>query len=165
VIVLRAVVPSDLPHFFRTQEDVDAARMVGMPLRDRATLEAHWARILQDPSIRLATVVADGAVAGNLMSFVRDGRREVGYWLDRAFWGRGIATAALSQFLLLERRRPLYGVVVAHNPASIAVLKKCGFVPESETREADGLVRVILCLPRMRPGGSSATRASRPGPR
>ena len=56
-----------------------------------------------------------------------EGKREIGYWIDRAFWGRGVATEALSAFLCLEKTRPLYAGVAKHNVASIRVLQKCGF--------------------------------------
>ena len=36
------------------------------------------------------------------------GEREVSYWIDRAHWGKGIATEALKQFLALVTIRPLY---------------------------------------------------------
>ncbi|MDQ6623147.1 MAG: GNAT family N-acetyltransferase [Verrucomicrobiota bacterium] len=42
------------------------------------------------------TIVADGEVAGNVGRWLSDGKREIGYWIDRAFWGRGIATEAVS---------------------------------------------------------------------
>ena len=53
--------------------------------------------------------------------------REVGYWLGREFWGRGIATAALGLFLKLERTRPLVAYISAGNPASRRVIEKSGF--------------------------------------
>jgi RimJ/RimL family protein N-acetyltransferase len=56
-----------------------------------------------------------------------DGQREVGYWVGRDFWGRGLATKALKIFLEIEETRPLYGVVAVHNIASQRVLEKCGF--------------------------------------
>jgi RimJ/RimL family protein N-acetyltransferase len=63
-------------------------------------------------------------------------KREVGYWIDRAFWGRGVATEALSAFLCLEHIRPLYAGVAKHNVASIRVLQKCGFTLSRSTDEA-----------------------------
>jgi RimJ/RimL family protein N-acetyltransferase len=67
-------------------------------------------------------------VAGNVVSFEQDGEREVGYWIGREYWGKGVATEALSQFLdHVEVRRPLYAGVAKHNVASIRVLEKCGF--------------------------------------
>ena len=70
-------------------------------------------------------------LSGNLVQRVhvkRDGVREVGYWLGREFWGRGIASAALGEFLTIDTSRPLYGVVAEHNTASRRVLERHGFV-------------------------------------
>jgi RimJ/RimL family protein N-acetyltransferase len=53
--------------------------------------------------------------------------REVGYWVARSHWGRGVATAALAAFLEEETRRPLIAGVAVHNPGSRRVLEKCGF--------------------------------------
>jgi RimJ/RimL family protein N-acetyltransferase len=41
--------------------------------------------------------------------------------------GRGIASQALSAFLFLEQRRPVYAGVAPQNVASMRVLQKCGF--------------------------------------
>ena len=70
---------------------------------------------------------AQEQVAGNIVSWNSDGKREIGYWIDRAWWGRGVATRALSAFLHLEQTRPLYAGVAKHNAASLRVLQKCGF--------------------------------------
>jgi RimJ/RimL family protein N-acetyltransferase len=77
--------------------------------------------------VRVQAVVADGRLAGNVLSFVHDGRREVGYWIGREFWGAGVATAALAAFLDLETARPLYAGVARWNAGSLRVLEKCGF--------------------------------------
>jgi RimJ/RimL family protein N-acetyltransferase len=53
--------------------------------------------------------------------------RQVGYWLGREFWGKGIASESLKQFLGVVKTRPLYGMVAKHNSASKRVLEKCGF--------------------------------------
>ena len=127
-IVLRPVEPDDLPVFFADQADAGAAALVGLPSRDREAFDAHWERILADPSSVIRTIVTDeGGIAGNIVSFLREDTREVGYWLGRDFWGRGIATQALSAFLRIETRRPLHAGVAPHNPGSLRVLEKCGF--------------------------------------
>ena len=95
---------------------------------------AHWAKIMQDESVILKTILFDGQVAGNVLSFEISGEREVGYWLGREFWGKGIATRALSQFLEQLQIRPLYAHVAKHNVASMRVLEKCGFVVSGEDK-------------------------------
>lgn len=56
---------------------------------------------------------------------------EVGYWLAKPYWGRGIMTTALRVFLkYLKRRQGLARFearIFGFNPASGRVLEKCGF--------------------------------------
>jgi RimJ/RimL family protein N-acetyltransferase len=124
--VLRDVIETDLPFFFEHQRDPEATRMAVFPARDREAFAAHWKRILADETVTAKTIVVDGAVAGNVVSFVHEGKTEVGYWLGREFWGGGIATRALTEFLRLLDERPLYAGVAEHNAGSIRVLEKCG---------------------------------------
>jgi RimJ/RimL family protein N-acetyltransferase len=124
---LRDVEPGDLPSFFEHQRDPESVAMVVFNSRDRPAFDEHWAKIMADETGLKQTVVVDGQVAGNVVSFLRDGVREIGYWIDRAYWGRGVATEALTAFLKLEQRRPLYAGVARHNVASLRVLQKCGF--------------------------------------
>ena len=126
-VVLRPVAPGDLPVLFEHQRDPAATAMAGFPARDRAAFTAHWERILADPGVLARAVVADGRLAGNVVSFEHEGRREVGYWIGREFWGGGIATAALAAFLEVETARPLHAGVARHNVGSLRVLEKCGF--------------------------------------
>ena len=126
-VLLRDIEPDDLPIFFEHQRDPVAVAMVVFRSRDKAEFNAHWAKILADDTSLKKTIVADGQVAGHIASFMRDGEREIGYWIERTLWGRGIASAALAAFLCLEQRRPLYAGVAPHNIASIRVLQKCGF--------------------------------------
>ena len=57
-----------------------------------------------------------------------DGKPQVTYWLGKTFWGNGIATLALTEFLSTFNTRPLYASAAKDNAASIRVLEKCGFV-------------------------------------
>jgi RimJ/RimL family protein N-acetyltransferase len=126
-VLLRDVEPGDLPIFFEHQRDPVAVALVVFRSRERAEFDEHWAKILANDACLKKTIVADGQVAGHIGSFGRDGKREVGYWIDRAFWGRGIMSQALPDFLRVEQQRPLYAGVAPHNVASIRVLEKCGF--------------------------------------
>ena len=145
-IRLRDVEPGDLPLFFAHQRDPIAVEMVAFRSRDRAEFDQHWAKILADEACLTQTIVADGEVAGNVCSFSMEGKREVGYWIDRDLWGRGVATEALTAFLHLEQTRPLYAGVVKHNAASLRVLQKCGFtlLPESENADHSHFLLVLI---------------------
>jgi len=141
-IVLREVVEDDLPILFEHQIDPVAYRMADFPPRDRDAFMAHWRQnVLGDPTVQKRTIVSNGEVVGHVGCFGRDGRREVGYWIAREHWGRGIATRALSRFLSEIAERPLYAGVAKRNIASIRVLEKCGFKVHSD--EPNG---VLLAL-------------------
>jgi RimJ/RimL family protein N-acetyltransferase len=135
-VSLRRVEGDDLPLFFEHQRDPIAVAMVAFNSRDRAAFDQHWAKILADDTSLKRTVVVDQQVAGNIVSWTSEGTREVGYWLDRAFWGRGVATEALSSFLSVEKTRPLCAGVAKHNAASIRVLQKCGFTIDPASDDA-----------------------------
>lgn len=78
-----------------------------------------------------------GAIAGSGVSVKT---AQFGYWLGRAFWGRGLATAAataMTQHLLGTRRFVrLEAPVFAWNPASMRVLEKAGFTREGTLRHS-----------------------------
>lgn len=137
-VILRDVTEGDLPVFFEHQLAPEATRMASFPARDRNAFMAHWTRILADETVFTRTILFDGHVAGNIVSFVHSGEREVGYWVGKEFWGKGIATQALSEFLDQIETRPLYAHVARHNIGSIRVLEKCGFRISGE--EPEGLI-------------------------
>lgn len=118
---------SNLPIFFEQQLDPDATAMAAFPAKDRESFMAHWAKIMADDSNILKTILFDGQVAGNIVSWEQSGEREVGYWIGKEFWGKGNATKALAAFLGHVKTRPLYAHVAKHNIASRRVLEKCGF--------------------------------------
>ena len=125
---LRKVTEADLPVFYEHQADPEAFRMASFAARDYDAFMVHWHKIMQDRRVIVRTVIFEGRVAGNIVAFWRGETREVGYWIGRDYWGKGIATEALSRFLRLVRGRPLYAGVAKHNLGSIRVLQKCGFV-------------------------------------
>jgi RimJ/RimL family protein N-acetyltransferase len=135
--VLREVLESDLPVFFEHQREPEATAMADFPARDREAFDAHWERILADPALVQRTIVFEGRVAGNAGSWVQDGRRLVGYWLGKEFWGKGLATQALAELIDELGTRPLYAYVAKTNIASIRVLEKCGFVRSDQDEHED----------------------------
>jgi RimJ/RimL family protein N-acetyltransferase len=127
--MLREVIETDLAIFYEQQLDPESTRMAAFPAREEWTdFLAHWRKILGDPACCKQTIIWNGQVAGNIGSWPQEGRRLIAYWIGREYWGRGIATAALAEFLGHDRVRPLHALVAVHNVGSIRVLEKCGFV-------------------------------------
>jgi len=89
------------------------------------------------PNFFITLPGADGQRLVGSVGLNRDGEdTELGYWIGRPFWGRGVATEAVRAFLSEhEPRRPLYGHVAKHNGASMRVLEKCGFKYVGENKE------------------------------
>jgi RimJ/RimL family protein N-acetyltransferase len=137
VIHLREVIAEDLDVFFDNQRDPEANRMAAFTAKDPSDREAfdrHWKRILADGQIILRTILYDDQVADSVLSYVEAGEREVSYWLGRKYWGKGIATQALTQYLDLVKERPLHARAAKDNLASLRVLDKCGFRISGEDR-------------------------------
>jgi len=109
---------------------------------------AHAHRFLhmvarQKPEATFAIAVEDEAVGAIGLRLQRDVERcsaEIGYWLGRAHWGRGITTAvlrvvtgfALESFALTR----IYAIPFEWNAASIRVLEKAGYVREGRMRRS-----------------------------
>lgn len=145
--LLRDVVEDDLEVFFEQQRDPESVEMAAFPSRERDPFFEHWDRVRRDDTNVYKTIVSEGEVAGNVLSFVRDGRRFVGYWLGREFWGRGLATQALGELVDELTDRPLYAEVSTNNVASIRVLEKCGFTrvgSEIEQTEKFGEIELLV---------------------
>ena len=129
MIELRVVRVSDLDAFYEFQADPVAAAMAVFASRDRASHFEQWTtRIMGNPDNVARTVLVDGVVAGNVLSWPIDGVRYVGYWIGRDFWGAGVATQAVGLLLGELTERPLYADVVQTNRGSQRVLEKNGFV-------------------------------------
>lgn len=157
--------PTDLPVFFRNQRDLEANRAAGSEPRDREAFDAHWAKLMADPTNTILTVTVGDEVAGYVLSFERDAR-EIAYWLGREHWGHGVATAAVSKFLERVEERPLHGVVAEHNLASLRVLEKCGFVRSDEIVEVDatGRPRTLVVLTLASHQVEASPRGDEPSP-
>jgi RimJ/RimL family protein N-acetyltransferase len=143
---LRAVEDADLPTFLDHQDDPVAAAMAAFPTRDREAFFEHWAEIREDPTVVTRTIVLDGVVVGDIVSWLERGQREVGYWVGRGYWGRGIATCALRLLLDEIRERPMFAHVALDNIGSRRVLEHCGFVGVGEADADDGVREWILRL-------------------
>lgn len=137
-VQLRDVIEADLPTLFEHQIDPVANKLAAFGPREREAFMAHWGKVLADETVVKQAILFGGRVAGNIACFERSGERLVGYWIGREYWGRGIATRALSEFLHRVTIRPLFARVAKRNPASLRVLEKCGFAPCGEDRGSFG---------------------------
>lgn len=129
-VSLRPLVDADLDAIYEQMKDPESVRMAAFTAEDPADRQAfrvHMSRIRDDPSCVQRVIEADGTIAGTIGSFIIDDRTEVTYWIDRALWGRGIASAALQSFLSVTTERPLFARAASDNPASLRVLEKAGF--------------------------------------
>jgi [ribosomal protein S5]-alanine N-acetyltransferase len=118
-------------------------------LADAEAYIGHVASV--DPPRSFAVVVDAGAVGGvglELMADINRRSAEIGYWLGTAYWGRGIATEAVTLFTnwafnahgLLR----IFAQPFASNLASRRVLEKAGYLLEgtiSCSALKDGVVR------------------------
>ncbi|MEU6813296.1 GNAT family N-acetyltransferase [Streptomyces sp. NPDC046860] len=158
---LRGVTEDDLEVFLAFEHDPEAVRRSRFTPRPREAFLRHWrTRILPDPDCLVRTVVVDGEVAGNVVSWTQDdGRRFTGYWLGRPYWRRGVGSRALGLFLAEEPVRPLYADPFAGNIASVALLEKHGFTRVGAPDE-DGHLLLVLG-----PALDGRAPAARPAPK
>ena len=130
-ITLAKTEKDDLNAFFQFQLDNEANHLAAFTAKDpndKAAYIKKYTKFLTDPTITMQTIRVNGDIAGSIAKFVMNNEAEITYWIDRKFWGQGIATAALKSLLNMVQARPVYGRVVFDNYGSQKVLEKCGFV-------------------------------------
>lgn len=145
---LRPWQPTDAGALARHANDADVARYLRdvFPHPYGLADAQQYLSLVTDPASTELTVAIEvgGEAAGSIsLLFQTDISRrsaEIGYWLGRQFWGRGLATAAvravseygLAHFDLVR----LYATVYAPNLASARVLEKAGYTLEGRLRQA-----------------------------
>lgn len=137
LVTIRPTILADLEALFIFQLDPEAIHMAAFTPKDPADKDAYiskYTRLLNDPTINNQTILLDGVVAGSIARFIMEGEAEITYWIDKQYWGRGVATEALAKFLELESTRPLYARAAFDNIGSQRVLEKCGFVKTGEDK-------------------------------
>ena len=129
-VALRLVHDSDLDALFEQMRDPESVRMAAFTAAnpdDRAAFDAHMSKVLASPESTNRAVTLDGRLVGSIASFVVDGDTEVTYWIDRSFWGHGIAGQVLALLLESVRVRPLFARAASDNVGSLKVLQRAGF--------------------------------------
>lgn len=130
-IILTKTEKDDLNAFFQFQLNEEANYLAAFTAKDPNDKTAYidkYTKFLTDPTINMCTIKANDVIAGSIAKFIMENEAEITYWIDRQFWGQGIATTALKNFLKTEQTRPIYGRVAFDNYGSQKVLEKCGFV-------------------------------------
>lgn len=131
-VELRAVKTSDLDAIFEQMRDAESVRMAAFTAEDpndRHAFDAHMTKVLASQEVRFRVIARDSLLVGTIASYVSEGVTEVTYWVDRIWWGRGIATRALRLFLEEIPERPIRARAASDNTGSLRVLQKTGFRP------------------------------------
>lgn len=129
-IKLRPTEIADLDTLFQFQLDKEGGYLAAFMPKDPTDKTAYinkYTKLLDDPTVNNQTILLDNIIVGSIAKFVMEGNTEITYWIDRKFWGQGIATKALNEFLAIETIRPIFGRVAFDNFGSQKVLEKCGF--------------------------------------
>jgi RimJ/RimL family protein N-acetyltransferase len=130
-IVLRPTEIDDLEWFFQFQLDKEAIQLAAFTPKDPTDKPAYltkYSKLLDEPTVNMRTILFDNKIVGSISKFEIDGDAEITYWIDKDFWGKGVTTTALKNFLTIENMRPIFGRVAFDNYGSQRVLEKCGFV-------------------------------------
>ncbi|MHA7129285.1 GNAT family N-acetyltransferase [Algoriphagus namhaensis] len=129
-IILRPTTITDLETLFLFQTDETANYLAAFTAKDPNDKSGYllkYSKLLEDSTVNMKTIIISDQIAGSISKFEIDGNAEITYWVDRKYWGNGVATKALSAFINLEKARPIFGRVVFDNLASQKVLENCGF--------------------------------------
>lgn len=130
-IKLKPTVIGDLDILFEFQLDKEGGYLAAfMPKghTDKTAYINKYTKLLADPTVNNQTILLDNTIVGSIAKFVLQGDTEITYWIDKKYWGNGIATKALKELLKMETVRPIFGRVAFDNFGSQKVLEKCGFV-------------------------------------
>ena len=128
---LRPTIKEDLEILFQFQLDPEANYLAAFTAKDPNDKSAYiekYSKFLNDPTIHMRTIKTGDRIIGSVAKFLMDNAPEITYWIDRKFWGQGIATDALREFLIIEKNRPIRARVAFDNYGSQRVLEKCGFI-------------------------------------
>ena len=143
---LRFLSPADVPALYRMYSDAEAMRYwSSAPWDSEQLADAYQAAAqagYESGELLRMGIEVDGQLAGivNLYSFNRQNRRcDIGYMLDRAFWGKGYMQEAMAAiidyaFRVLRLHR-IEADIDPRNAASAKLLKSLHFEHEGHLRE------------------------------
>lgn len=143
-LVLRPTVPTDVERALEIRADHEVARnLVSATIPPDARKMTTWFAGHADEwregtAYRLA-ITLDGRVIGVCDIFdVAHGQGEIGYWLDRAVWGRGFGREAAQRLVRFAAEdiglTSLLAACADDNLASAAILDRLGFTRLEDVR-------------------------------
>lgn len=127
-VTLRPANASDIEIFYTHQLDPVSTDLAKVHARSREAFDAHWDAILNNPNAIARTILQGDQVVGLINTFPVKDERHIGYWIDRAHWGKGIASGAIARMVELDPSRPLHAVVAIDNIGSMKALGRSGFI-------------------------------------
>lgn len=158
-LVLRAPEAADVDRIAVLADDFDIARMTTrMPHPyAKADAEAFVARAqMVDPAREAVFVLEledEGAIGALGLHPGAAYGPEIGYWIGRPYWGRGLASEAASAALGWAggawSRRAVVAGYFADNPASGRVLERAGFLHTGEVQHRHSRARGLAAPTRM----------------
>lgn len=126
-VQLRLISRDDLAAMFEFQLDEDSNAMAVTFPRDHSSFMKLWDSTLANASVTARAIEYNSLLVGYISCFAVEEKINIGYWIERSHWGKGIASVAVSSILKVDVRRPVYAQAARSNAASIRVLEKCGF--------------------------------------
>ncbi len=136
-VALRRFVVGDAPRVELLAGDREVAETTALiphPYPEGAAaawLASHGAAVSAGTEYTYAITESGGPLVGAIGLRPDPGEREnVGYWIGRAYWGRGYATAAAQAIIVLAFEfldlEAVTASCLVRNPASGRVMEKCG---------------------------------------
>lgn len=145
---IRSYRPADVEAIVRHADDPRiAANMTdAFPYPYTAEKAQEWMEVVANQDRETLFALGDereliGSIGLHLGEGVYRRTAEIGYWLGEAFWGRGIASAAVVAlteyaFTNFEDLVRIQSRVFSSNPASARVLEKAGYDLEGRQRSS-----------------------------
>ncbi len=109
-IILRPTTITDLETLFVFQTDETANRLAAFTTKDPNDKSGYilkYSKLLDDPTVNMKTIMISDQIAGSISKFQIEGNAEITYWIDRNYWGNGVATKALSFPSIAQKVRVL----------------------------------------------------------
>lgn len=143
-LVLRATVPADVERALEIRADQEVARnLVSATIPPNTEKMTNWfaghaEEWRQGTAYRLAITLESRLIGVCDVFEVAEGEGEIGYWLDRAVWGRGFGLEAAERLVRFAVEdiglTSLLAGCADDNAASAAILTRLGFTRLEDAR-------------------------------